>query len=60
MCEAPLQERLVPHAIKWFTGEAEDDDEEEYMDEEDQEFDEVTPLKSMTGSRRNVPQGSGG
>jgi len=46
-----FQERLVPHAIKWFTGEAEDDDEYE-DDEEDfdglEDEDEVcVPLLSF-------------
>jgi nucleosome assembly protein 1-like 1 len=31
-----FQERLVPHAIKWFTGEAEDED-DDYDDEDDME-----------------------
>ncbi|EKX46907.1 hypothetical protein GUITHDRAFT_107260 [Guillardia theta CCMP2712] len=43
-----FQERVIPHAIKWFTGEAEDDDdddddyddEEEYFDEEEEEDEE--------------------
>lgn len=37
-----FQERIVPHAIKWFTGEAEDDDmddEDEYDDMDDDEGD---------------------
>ena len=34
-----FQERIVPHALKWFTGEAEDDDEYDDYDE-DEEFDE--------------------
>ena len=38
-----LQERVVPHAIKWFTGEAEDDDDDEYMDEEDEEVWRAAP-----------------
>jgi nucleosome assembly protein 1-like 1 len=33
-----FQERLIPHAIKWFTGEAEDED--DGYDDEDEEFDE--------------------
>ena len=38
-----FQERLVPHAIKWFTGEADDEDEydEDEDDMEDFEDDEV-------------------
>jgi nucleosome assembly protein 1-like 1 len=31
-----FQERLVPHAIKWFTGEAEDDDDDD--DDDDNDF----------------------
>jgi nucleosome assembly protein 1-like 1 len=36
-----FQERLVPHAIKWFTGEAEDDDDDDDDDADDFEDDEV-------------------
>jgi nucleosome assembly protein 1-like 1 len=32
-----FQERLVPHAVKWFTGEAEDEDDDYDEDDEDME-----------------------
>ena len=35
-----FQERLVPHAIKWFTGEADDDDDEDDDDDDDDEDDD--------------------
>jgi hypothetical protein len=44
-----LQERVVPHAIKWFTGEAEDDDDDEYMDEEDEEVQRAAPCARACG-----------
>ena len=51
-----FREKLVPHAVKWFTGEAEDDaefgdDEDEYGDdeeideEEDDEEDDAPPQR---------------
>ena len=30
-------ERLIPHAVKWFTGEAEDEDDDYDEDDEDME-----------------------
>ena len=45
-----LQERIVPHAVKWFTGEAEDDDDDdEYMDEEDEEVQRAAPCARACG-----------
>ena len=36
-----FRERVIPHAVKWFTGEADDDDDDDYDDEEgDEDFDE--------------------
>ena len=36
-----FRERVIPHAVKWFTGEADDDDDDDYDDEDgDEDFDE--------------------
>ena len=38
MCREAIRTRIVPHAVRWYTGEANEDDDEE--DEEDEEGDE--------------------
>lgn len=35
-----IRDKIIPHAVSWFTGEAVEDEDEEYEDEEDDEEDE--------------------
>jgi nucleosome assembly protein 1-like 1 len=66
-----LKEKIIPHAVEWFTGEAaelededfddegiEEDDEEEEDDEDDDEDDEDdddTPQRGRKGAAGRLP-----
>ncbi len=36
MCRATFRSKLIPNAVRWYTGEANEDDEDEDYDEEDE------------------------
>lgn len=50
MCSSTIRDKIIPHAVSWFTGEAvqgdefedieEDDDEDDENEDEDEEDDE--------------------
>ena len=60
LCRSTIRDKIIPHAVSWFTGEAvqgdefadigedddEDDDEEEEDDEEDEDEDEEEASKT--------------
>jgi hypothetical protein len=48
---AAFRERIVPHAVLWFTGEAADEDDEYEDDESDEDGEEEGPRRGRDGGR---------
>ena len=56
LCRSTIRDKIIPHAVSWFTGEAiqedefgdiEDDDEEEEDDDDEEDEEESKPKKKV-------------
>jgi len=50
-----IRTRIIPHAVKWYTGEANEEDEDDEDDEEDFDEDDDDDEVSADSSSRTVP-----